>query len=120
MSSTDPTETETAVRTFFEQRLMPLALRMAAEGKPFFPMHPDPKLASYYKDRTQKGMKKEDFEVPACDGFEEFARGMAEMWRAQGHKELAELVPELAGLAKQLYSVEEQTEEVSPFIYVMF
>ena len=120
MSSTDPASAEAAVRNFFEQRLMPLARRMAADGNLFFPLRPDPSLISYYKDRTQKVMKKEDFEVRACEGFEDFARGMAEMWSARGHEELAALAPELAGLARQLHLVEEQTEEVSPFIYVMF
>ncbi len=60
------------------------------------------------------------FEVAGCNSFDSFEKALTDMWTSQGSPELAALAPTLSKLAKSIYLVEEQSEEVSPFIYVMF
>ncbi len=114
------TKKEGDVKKFFSKEVLPLSKKMTAEGKAFFPTGFEPDEQSYYIKRQKTTMAKEDFEVAGCDSFEAFEKALAAMWRSQGYPELAALAPGLAGLSKALYSAEEQTGEVSPFIYVMF
>ena len=42
------------------------------------------------------------------------------LWSAQGLPELAALVPELMAIAGELDVAEEETADISPFVYVMY
>ena len=120
MSSTKADGAIPEVKKFFFEELMPLAEKLRDEGKSFFAVRPDPAAKTYYIKRKKTAMDPASFEVAGCDSFDSFEKALADMWTSQGYPELAVLAPTLLKLTKSIYSVEEQSEEVSPFIYVMF
>ena len=120
MNSIKDDATLTEVRRFFCKVLMPLARRLKYEGRVFFPVKADPQLQTYYVTRDKTAMVPEDFEMAGCDSIGDLEKALINMWTSQGCPELDTLAPALSGLAQSLYFAEEQNEEVSPFVYVMF
>ena len=112
--------TSSSVMKFFFKELMPLAEQLRGEGKAFFPLKGDPGAETYYIRRDKTTIAPEDFEVVGCDAVEGFQDALVDLWTSQGYPQLTALAPTLSRLARSLYRVEEQSEEVSPFIYVMF
>jgi hypothetical protein len=109
-----------SVRRFFVDELMPVAAQLRAEGTTLFPLGADPGADSYYTKRDKTAMTAGDFEVSGCDAVESFEAALVALWNAQGYPQLTRLAPTLSRLATSLYQIDEQTEDVSPFIYVMF
>jgi hypothetical protein len=120
MSLTDAEHKETLAAQFFTEIIVPLADTIRAKGKAFFPLGPDPQQESYYDEPTRRIMAPEDFEFSGDRSVEEFMTSLAAFWRQEGNSELAKIIPKLTELALQLSHEEEQDEDVSPFIYVMF
>jgi len=120
MSLTKDQAAPRELRNFFLDRLMPLADKRRGEGKVFFELKPDPRRETYYVARPKTTMEPNDFEISGLSSFEDFEAALRRLWTEQGCPELAELAPAVANLARMLYSREEPSEEVSPFIYVMF
>jgi len=50
----------------------------------------------------------------------QLAPALAALWTARGQPELTALAPAFGELAKQVYDVEAQADNVTPFMYVMF
>ncbi len=102
------------LRRFYREELVRAARALRARGLRFFPLRPEPEQASWY--------------VPARDGEPEFLELEAETtearlrahWEAEGLPELARLAGPLLELARELELSEEQSAEVSPFLYVMY
>lgn len=106
---------------FFNEVLVPVALRERERGREFFALRPDASAESYYVEPTKRAMRQEDFELRAADSVEEFVRELAALWASEGREELAAaMAPRLAALASEVREDEEQTDDVSPFMYVMF
>ena len=105
---------------FFREVLVPAALRERASGREFFALRPDASVQSYYVEPTTREMRPEDFELRACESVEDFVRELAALWASEGREELAALAPRLAALAREVREDEEQPDDVSPFMYVMF
>ena len=109
MSSTDPDRGERA-RRFHDEELARVAGQLPG---PHFPMAPDRQGAtSYWEDRSDG--------VPAILTIDDAE--MEELLRAQWAKEppLAELVPALLALARELVPEDEVEEDLDPYIYRMF
>jgi hypothetical protein len=105
---------------FFREVLVPVALGERAQGREFFALRGDASVQSYYVEPTNREMKPEDFELRACESIEEFVRELASLWSSEGREELAAMAPRLAALASEVREDEEQPDDVSPFMYVMF
>lgn len=105
---------------FFREVLVPAAMRERESGREFFALRPDEAAESYYVEPTNRSMRPEDFELRACESIEEFVRGLAALWSSEGREELAAMAPRLAALAAEVREDEEQPDDVSPFMYVMF
>lgn len=105
---------------FFNEVLVPVALSERASGREFFALRPDVEAESYYVEPTKRAMKPEDFELRASESIEEFVRELATLWSSEGREELAAMAPRLASLASELREDEQQSDDVSPFMYVMF
>jgi hypothetical protein len=91
-------------------------------GQSPFPMRPDPRLASYYTQRSRCAMARDDFLSASCLDAGEFGRRLAAWWREE-HPELAgraPLVAETAAALHALYDQEQPQAELSPTIYQMF
>ncbi len=108
----------TEVRNFFLMQLMPLTKNIHEKEEGFFELKPQ--AESYYLKREETCMKPTDFEISGCYSFEDFEKELQKMWIEDGIPEFATLAPTLANLAEMLSCTDEQTEEVSPFLYVMF
>ncbi|MBK7949410.1 MAG: hypothetical protein IPK00_11890 [Deltaproteobacteria bacterium] len=110
MSSTDAAR----LRRFYVERLEPAARRLRERGVEFFPLGPDPSAKTWYvAPPTGPDFSSLDDEA-AC------GEALREAWTSQGYPELAELVPELMAIARELEVVEEETADISPFVYVMY
>src|SRR5262245_7117208 len=109
MNSTD----ERAVRRFFHKRFVTAAEALRARGARFFPLGPEPDRDSWYEGPPQEA----DF-ITLSES--EVERALRERWEAQGLPELAALAGPLLALATSLEVHEEQTPDISPFVYVMY
>ena len=105
---------------FFREVLVPLALKERESGREFFALRPEASAESYYVEPTKREMRPEDFELRAGESVEEFVRELAALWSSEGREELAAMAPRLAALAAEVREDEEQPDDVSPFMYVMF
>jgi len=65
-------------------------------------------------------MEPEDFEISGCDSYISLEKALIELWNSQGYFEIFALAQTSSKLAKLLCLNEEEDEEVSPFIYVMY
>jgi hypothetical protein len=118
MSSIDDTALRALVGPLFD------ALAAGcAPGQGPFPLGPDPRLASYYTQRTRTTMDLDDFLAPSCLDAEAFGARLAEHWRAHGHPGLAAHAPRMAEAARALhalYAAAQPEVELSPYVYQMF
>ncbi|HKQ54179.1 MAG TPA: hypothetical protein VJT74_17515 [Pyrinomonadaceae bacterium] len=105
---------------FFEELLAPLAKRERDRAKSFFPLGADPQAESYYAEPPRRVMRASDFELRAAQSLADFVTELAALWAGEGNEELAALAPRLLALAEEMNDREEQAEDVSPFMYVMF
>jgi len=109
-----------AIKKFFFSELLPVSRSLAKEEKVFFPKEPNYSLDTYYTIRHKITMFPKDFEIRGCNSMSNFEEELYKMWKSQGNIELLALSKSLSRLAELLYKIEEQNEEISPFIYVMF
>jgi hypothetical protein len=105
---------------FFREVLVPVARVGRESGREFFALRPEASAESYYVEPTNGLMRPEDFELRAAESVGEFVRELAALWASEGRGELAATAPRLAALAAELREDEEQPDDVSPFMYVMF
>ncbi len=105
---------------FFNDLLSPLAVRERDRAKSFFPLGADPRAESYYVEPPRRVMAAADFELRAAESLADFVKELTALWASEGHEELAALAPRLLALAEEMGEREEQSEDVSPFMYVMF
>ncbi len=105
---------------FFNQQLMPLATRLKAQGVALLDPGPDAGAASYYLPRTQRRMRREDFECGGLSTPQHAQAEMAAMWRQADRHPLAPLAAGVAQLACSLRKGQAQSSDVSAFVYAMY
>ena len=108
------------IQHFFEQELMPLTAKIKQQQKIIPWVHLDADAITYYKTRPKTTMSKEDFEIGGHSTLESFAADLTSFWDDNKDYNFCELVPQLVELASELRVDEDQNEEISPYIYVMF
>jgi hypothetical protein len=109
------TEKEKILRSFYAERLLPLAKITRERGIELFPLSPDEGAASYYKERDDDGCYVHEINA------EEITAQLKALWSTGELSELAELAEPLTSLAEILREQEEEdSSDVSPFIYAMF
>ncbi len=106
MNSTDD---ERRARRFFRRHLIPAAQRLRARGVTFFPLGPD-EDASWFSS------------PPAGDFLEigDLEASLREHWEREGLDELARLARAFADLADALEIRQQDSADLSPFVYVMY
>ena len=119
MSSTSPDASAT-LGALFDAVIAPESARCLAACEAPFPSKPDPAVESYYVNRAQAAMTREDFTAPSCEGFDDFERRLAAHWTRLGRGALAAAAPRFADAAREAYALADESAEVSPFVYVMF
>lgn len=110
MSQTDAEQ----LRAYFADELVPAARALRERGVTFFAQRPDGHADSWYVDAATA--EPDLFEVEADDA----ERTLREMWLSEGVPELAALAASLMQLAGDVRLDEDQSAEVSPFMYVMY
>ena len=111
MSSTD--DPRPRLEAFFARHLVPAAASLRARGVEFFPLGPDAAAPTYWHRREDAT----DY-LDSVDPAQTAAR-LKETWAE--HPELLALVDPLLELASTLVCpADEQSAEVSPFIYAMY
>ena len=120
MSSTDAKRFAAKAKAFFERRLMPAAHALRARRGEPFPRTFDYAAATYYERRAKATMEPADFELPSIDSPQALSAALERFWKERSSPELARLAPDLAELAQEVRAGEEDSGEVSPFIYQMF
>lgn len=109
MSSTDDAQ----LRRFFRKRLMPAAEKLRARNVSFFPLGPDSESDTWYEGPPSEP-KFTSLNVDECEA------ALRDLWQGQELPELAELAGELMKLAMHLEIQEEESSDVSSFVYVMY
>jgi hypothetical protein len=108
MNSTD----ERRIASAFHDHIEPAARQLRERGVRFFPLGPDDEASWYAQPPTGPDFFSLDPE--AC------GRALRERWQAQDLPELVALVDPLIELAGGLEIAEEDTPDISPFVYVMY
>lgn len=91
----------------------------ARNGGRYFRLRPEASSESYFIERESRRMEKGDFVLPACSSEGDAAQAIESQWAADAS--LKALAGEMGRLAEGLRKEgQQQTDEVSPFIYVMF
>ena len=118
MSSTD---NQSRIDRLFDEVVLPLHEKIQREGVELFPAGPDLSRESYFQARTKRRMSREDFEAASYDGAAGLAGALRSVWQNGNLAELTGSAEKQAAVAVALQAeAEAQTDEVSPFIYVMF
>ena len=105
---------------FFRTELLRISRQYRRESRELMAGSPDSQLASYYVVREKTKMTKADFENGSCASPDELASALSDMWDEQGFTELSSVAPQFAKLAERLKKSQLESDEVSPFIYVMY
>ncbi len=85
----------------------------------YFRLRPEASVESYFVKRESRRMEKGDFVVPACSSEGDLPGTMQSQWSEE--EGLRALAGDMGRLAEALRREgQQQTDEVSPFIYVMF
>ena len=108
------------IQNFFEQELMLLATELKQQQDIIPWVHLDFEAKTYYKSRKKTTMSKEDFEIGGHSTLETFAADLEVFWENNDDSKLCKMIPSLTELANELYFVEEESDKLSPYIYVMF
>ncbi len=91
----------------------------ARTGGHYFRLRPDGALDSYFVERESRRMEKGDFLIPACSSQGDLPEAIESHWVRE--ESLRALTGDMGRLAEGLRKEgQQQTDEVSPFIYVMF
>ena len=110
MSSTD----DARLLRFFRDRIVPAAEQLRERGCTFFAVGPDPEASTWWESGSE--------EEPVLIEFEagDAARILHARWMSDGYPELAALAVPLLELAEGLRTTQEESGEVSPYVYVMY
>jgi hypothetical protein len=115
------TKPRIGVDTLFDEIVLPLHEKLKRDGGELFPLGPDLSLDSYYITRRKTRMNRKDFEVAAYEGAAGFAGVLRCMWEDETRADLVASAQRQAEVARALGEVAEtQTDEISPFRYIMF
>lgn len=109
------------VDRFFFEILIPLAKELHGKNDSvFFLKKADAAKDTYFRIRKKVTMAPEDFEVTGCNSPEDLKNGLISLWMTEGYTALPIMADAIVELAESAHFSEEESSEVSPFIYVMF
>lgn len=104
----------------FGDELLPLAARLTGGSFKFLETRMDQGAGSYFVRRPKAAMAKGDFETGGCSSPDTVEADLVRLWNRGDAKPLSSLAPGMARLARNLRQVEEESGEVSSFVYVMY
>jgi TorA maturation chaperone TorD len=105
---------EKKLQQFFSRHVVPAAEALRARGVEFFPMGPDAERESWYEDGPSD--QPDLFQYESAQAAEK----LAAHWASQDLPEVEALAQPLLELARMLEVKEEDSEDLSSFVYVMY
>jgi hypothetical protein len=108
------------IKRFFDEQLLPLAAQLKARGMPLLDAGPEPGASSYFIPRQQRRMRPADFEQGGLTSPETALQDIRKVWNSAAGHPLAPLAEGVARLAVDLRQGQEQSGDVSTFIYAMY
>jgi Carbamoyltransferase C-terminus len=116
----DPPASERLADDLFDTVITPLAKKMQAEGKAFFPMGPDPALKSYF-EKPMPHSTGPDMAYPGGGMPAGLVDAIAAHWARSNQPEFAAAATKLKKLAEVMEETEKQSDgKVDIFVYTMF
>ena len=112
------TRPEKSLAKLFDKEFARASRELSERGVELLSAGPDPSRDSYYVRRQKTTLEPADFEMDLQD-WDEVARRLTDQWTDGTADVGAKLSIKIIEMAPQFESVE-QTEDVSPNIYVMF
>jgi len=104
----------------FGNGLLPLAARLKREGTEFLEVQLQGDVQSYFARRARAAMSRADFETGGCLSLGTVEADLVRLWSGPDDRLLAALAPGMAKLARSLRLAQEETADVSHFVYVMY
>jgi hypothetical protein len=111
---------ERALKRFFDERLIPAADRLKADGVELLDTKLDPAAQSYYRKRRLTTMRPVDFRWGGAHAPAQLEADLRHLWSDSEIPALAALAAEVARLALALRRDDDQAADVADFIYVMY
>ena len=106
---------------FYLEEIKPLAKQLHSKNESvFFLKKPGLAKETYFNRRKITTMTSEDFDAGSCNSPESLKIALIKLWVDEGNNELLNLPDAIVKLAESAHRTNEQSSEVSPFIYVMF
>lgn len=105
---------------FFGEEVLPLGVQMKSGNVELLATRLTQGDASYFVRRSNTAMTKSDFEAGGCASVETVEADLARAWNRADSASLLALAPGIAGLARTLRQVDQQSGEVSEFVYAMY
>jgi len=126
MSSIDPTEVR--ARAAFQEVIVALAeasdaRKESGRERAPFPLGPDRAAATYFSRPEHRDATHAAVALEALCSPDAFVDALDAFWREHGHEELCALSPYLRQIARELAeraAREQDTSDLSPFVYAMF
>lgn len=120
MNSTDSKPDRWAGQDQFVADFLAIGSKIRAGFGDLFPVGPDEDSDTYYSVRAKTRMERADFEVSGLSSSADLAEALSRLWEAEGLEALSSFAPRFAAAAQAYRAVEQDNDEVSPLIYVMF
>jgi hypothetical protein len=113
-------KSEREIDRFFDDELLPLASRLKGKGVVFLETRLDSGVPSYFSRRPKVTMAKADFEWGGCASAQTVKADLQTLGSGGDASSLATLAPGVARLAGKLRASEQESSDVSSFVYVMY
>ena len=120
MNSTEPDRRRWPDQDQFVDSFLAIARDIRERSGDLFPVGPDKDSATYYNRRSKTRMSRDDFEFQGLASPLELEETLISIWDAEGIDTLASFAPRITEAARALHEYEEENDDVSPLIYVMF
>jgi hypothetical protein len=112
-------KSEREIDRFFDQELLPLASRLKGMRVALLEASLESGASTYFVRRPKVAMAKADFEWGGCASGQTVTADLRRLWTG-GDASLATLAPGVARLAGMLRESEQESSDVSNFVYVMY
>lgn len=108
------------LRRLFRRDLTRITAHCRQEGFEVMAPGPDEDLESYYTPAPTRRMSKADFETGGAECVEHLEEALLRLWPESDRPQLAALASKIARVARSVRATDEQSSELSQFVYVMY
>jgi hypothetical protein len=92
-----------------------------SRGVQLFPRSPDADSDSYFTARARIPVTRSSFERPSLASPDQLEKALWSLWKSEGYADLEQLAHRVAALSAKLRNNDDdQSPDVSPFVYAMY